>query len=144
MLNTTWILLAQTLPEFDELSQGKTYTYLSEFVNMLISLGVVLTLLMATVWVLKKIMHSRLTHLNNTSAIRVLEKRVLGQKSALYLVEVMGKGALISESSAGIQMISIIEGKEWEAELAALDAPPEPQEMRRSFSLKQWIKRYAG
>ena len=131
-------LFADAAQEFEIFSPTKSY--MADFANMAISLAIVIALLFATLWVLKRIMRSRLTYLNDTSAIRVLEKRILNQKAALYLVEVMGKGVLISESTAGIQMLSTVEGEEWEAELAALDAPETEASQEKVGFLNKLIK----
>jgi flagellar biogenesis protein FliO len=134
MFDSFFIVFAQT----EDFSFGQSYNYTNDFVNMLLSLLVVILVLMGTLWVLKKLMRSRLTYLNDTSAIRVLEKRVLNQKAALYLVEVMGKGVLICESSAGIQTLTTVEGEEWEAELASLN---EPEESPAESTLSSWWKK---
>jgi len=86
--------------------KGQSYNYWSEFVNMLITLVFVLILIFATVWLLKKIMRSRAQTLNRTNGIKILERRPLNQKAALYLVDILGKGIVISESQAGIHVVS--------------------------------------
>lgn len=86
-------------------TENQNFPYWKDFVNMLISLFVILALILATVWFLKKFLRSRLYQLNRSTAIKVLERRALNQKSSLYLISVLGKGVLISESPAGIQTI---------------------------------------
>jgi flagellar biosynthetic protein FliO len=85
--------------------EGKSYNYWQEFVNMLITLGVILGLIFVTVWLLKRFMASRGRQLNRSSSIQILERRQLNQKSALYLVKIHQKKVVISESPAGIQLI---------------------------------------
>ena len=84
---------------------SKEYNYWKEFTNMLITLGFVLGLIIFTVWMLKKLMASRSKHLNASTSIKILERRALNQKAALYLVSIAGKEIMISESPAGVQMI---------------------------------------
>jgi flagellar biogenesis protein FliO len=142
MLNSLFILLSATADVVD-FSHTRSYNYVNDFVNMLLSLGAVIAVLFGVLWVLKKMMRSRLSYLNETSAIRVLEKRILNQKAALYLIEVLGKGILISESTAGIQMVSTIEGKEWEEELATLNQPEPSYEEEGATWWKRLTSRHA-
>lgn len=86
--------------------EGSTYNYGSQFVNMLLTLGFVLVLIFASVWVLKKIMRSRLATLNRCNGIKILERRPLNSKASLYLVDILGRGIVISESTAGIHLVT--------------------------------------
>lgn len=100
-------LAESSLGEFTaQAVEGQTYNYWGEFVNMLITLFFILGLIFVTVWFLKKLMRSRLQHLNRSTGIKILEKRVLNPKSSLYLVDVLGKGLVIAESPSGIQLIT--------------------------------------
>lgn len=90
--------------------EGQTYNYWSEFFNMLMTLGFIIGLVILSVWFLKRIMRSRIKHLNRSTGIKILEKRALTNKSSLYLVEVLGKGILIADSAAGVQRLAEIEG----------------------------------
>lgn len=83
-----------------------TYNYGGQFVNMLLTLGFVLVLIFASVWFLKKIMRSRLQTLNRSNGIKILERRPLTPKASLYLVDILGKGVVISESPSGIQLVT--------------------------------------
>lgn len=84
---------------------GKGYNYLSEFVNMMLVLLLIVALIFATIYLLKRMMKARAQSSYRTSSIRILERRSLGPKSALYLVDILGKGVVISESASGIQLI---------------------------------------
>ena len=86
--------------------EGSTYNYGSQFVNMLLTLGFVLILIFASVWLLKKIMRARLKTLNQCNGIKILERRPLNPKASLYLVDILGKGVVIAESVAGIHLVT--------------------------------------
>ncbi len=88
------------------LSEGQSYHYWKDFVNMLITLLFVLGLVFVSVWFLKKMMRSRMRQLNRTTGIKVLERRALTPKSSLYLISILGKGVVIAESPAGIECIT--------------------------------------
>lgn len=126
-------IFATTQDLAQEFSQAQSFTYTHEFVNMMISLGVVLVLLIGTVWFLKKIMNARHTKLNEMHAIRILEKRMLSQKAALYLVEVNGKTVLIGDSPSGIQKVM-------EVNFEALEEDPQEIEHLEESDKKWWKK----
>jgi flagellar biosynthetic protein FliO len=86
--------------------EGQSYNYWSEFVNMLVTLAFVLILIFITVWLLKKIMRSRVQTLNRCNGIKILERRPLNPKASLYLIDILGKGIVVSESQAGIHLIT--------------------------------------
>lgn len=95
----------ETVNEITSL-EGQSYNYMSEFVNMLITLVFVVVLIFVTVWFLKKILRSRIKTLNRSNGIKILERRPLNPKASLYLVDILGKGVVISESPAGIHVIT--------------------------------------
>ncbi len=85
---------------------AQTYNYWHEFVNMLYTLAFVIALIFLSIWVLKKMMRSRVKSLNQANGIRILERRPLSAKATIYLVDILGKGIVISESPAGVHRIS--------------------------------------
>lgn len=87
-------------------TEGQTYNYMAEIVNMLVTLAFVIVLIILSVWFLKKIMRSKVNALNASNGIKILERRFLGPKTSLYLIDVLGKGIVISESQAGVQVIT--------------------------------------
>ncbi len=104
-------------------SERGSPNYWGEFTSMLMTLGVILLLIFVTVFVLKRLMRSRVKQLNSQAGIKVLERRALNAKASLYLVDVLGKGVVISESAAGIQLIT-----ELPEELDAVQALDDLQE----------------
>lgn len=91
---------------FADEAEPAAYNYWHDFVNMILTLLFVLALIFLTVWFLKRIMRSRVETLNRSTGIKILERRALGPKAALYLVDILGKGVVISESPSGIAKIS--------------------------------------
>ena len=80
--------------------------FFMEFVQMLITLGFILVLILLAGWFLRRLLNTRLQQANTTSAIKVLERRSLTPKSALYLIEVAGKKIVIAETHAGITRLT--------------------------------------
>ncbi len=114
----TWILIFifQLLPPFlfadvpeanllQEVS-FEDFDYGSEFIKMMGTLAFLLILIFVSIYVLKRLLRSRSTHLNKAHGIKILERRSLTQKSAIYLVDILGKGFIIGESANGIHLIS--------------------------------------
>ena len=89
-----------------DFSEGKSYNYWGEFVNMIITLLIVIALIFLSVIVLKKIMRSRMLQVNQGAKIKVLERRAINQKTSLYLVEIAGKAVVIGDSPAGLNLIT--------------------------------------
>ncbi|MBI3901077.1 MAG: flagellar biosynthetic protein FliO [Chlamydiia bacterium] len=90
----------------DPVTISQDYNYMGEFINMLITLAVVLSLIFLTIWMLKKVMRSRVKALNRSNGIKILERRPLNPKASLYLVDILGKGVVISESPSGIHVVT--------------------------------------
>lgn len=127
-------------------SEGQSLPYWKDFINMLVTLLFVLALVFASIWFLKRVMRSRLNQLNRSTGIKVLERRSLAPKSSLYLISILGKGVVIAESPAGIQLIT-----ELPVDLNVEEALLEKQESLPTSSftsvlqkkMKQMIKRDA-
>jgi flagellar biogenesis protein FliO len=75
--------------------------FFSELLSMLATLGLVVAFLIAAAWILRRIMNTRIEQMNAGSRIKVVERRTLSPKSALYLVEIEEKLFLITEVQNG-------------------------------------------
>lgn len=80
--------------------------FYGEFLKMLILLGVVIGLLLVIMWFFKRVLNSRIDQINSGSMIKILERRSLTPKTALYVIDVEGKKFLIAESHQGGPSIS--------------------------------------
>lgn len=118
-------------------AEGQTYNYWGEFVNMLLTLLFILGLIFLSVWALKKIMRSRVRHLNRSTAIKILERRPLNPKTSLYLVDILGKGVVIAESPGGIQIVTEFgDGVNVEQLMEALGSEPTSISFKKTLSNK--------
>lgn len=88
-----------TVQESDSEQQ---YNLQSKITSMLFSLGAVIVSVMIVTFVLKKLARKRLSAANSGSSIKIVEKRSLTPKTALYVVEAYNKTLLIGESPAGL------------------------------------------
>lgn len=94
------------LEEFIKEPDPDTNRFLSEFVSMMATLGLLIGLILIVAWFLKRMVNTRQEQANTTSIIKVIERRSLSPKSAVYLLEVEGKSLLIAESPNGITRLA--------------------------------------
>ncbi|MFI0435653.1 MAG: FliO/MopB family protein [Parachlamydiaceae bacterium] len=73
-----------------------------KFFNMLIVLGLLIGFMFLASWALKRMMKSKLSHLNTGSAIKLLETRYLSPRATLYFIEIEGQTLLIAESPTAV------------------------------------------
>ncbi len=84
------------------------YDFWSEFMQIMSKLAFVIAILLAAAWLLKRAMNVRMEQVNQTSSIRILERRTLSPKSAIYLIEVLGGAYLVGETQAGLHRLADI------------------------------------
>jgi flagellar biogenesis protein FliO len=76
--------------------------FLSEFMNMLTTLGIIVVIILMATWFLKRMVSGKIQQLNTTSLVKVIERRILSPKTSLYLLDIEGKGVILAESSNGV------------------------------------------
>lgn len=98
-------LLPETqLPSLEE----ATDSYKSTFTKMLGSLLMLIAVLVATMWILKRINRGKF-RFGNSQHISIVEKRALSPKTVLYCLKVGGKEILISESQLEVRALTTLE-----------------------------------
>lgn len=70
--------------------------------QMLTTLGLLLLVVIGVAYFLKRFLNQRMEQINADSDIKVLERRSLNPKSAIYLIEVEGTKMLVGESASGL------------------------------------------
>ena len=80
--------------------------YGTSIAKMFISLIVIVVVLYATLWFLRRLIQNRLEKGSDSSSIQILEKRMLSPKTMLYLVEIDNKRVLLAESQLEIKKIT--------------------------------------
>jgi flagellar biogenesis protein FliO len=86
--------------------------FYSELMNMLTTLGLIVVIVLLATYFLKKVLHSKIEQLNTTSLVKVLERRTLSPKTAIYLLDIQGEGVIIGESINGMTHLGNFELKE--------------------------------
>lgn len=82
--------------------------FFGQFMKMLGTLGLLIAIMFAASWSLKRILNTRVQQLNESSFIKVVEKRALSNKSFLYLVDVQDKTFVIGESMNSITLLATL------------------------------------
>lgn len=86
----------------DHHPQEDTDSFESKFFNMLMILGLLIGFMFLASWSLKRMMKSKMTHMNSASSIKVLETRYLSPRATLYLIELQDQSFLIAESPTSV------------------------------------------
>ncbi|MBA3958500.1 MAG: flagellar biosynthetic protein FliO [Parachlamydiaceae bacterium] len=85
-------------PEVDQLY--------GEFFKMMMMLGFIIAFLFLIMWFIKRLLNTRIEQLNTSSYIKIIERRSLTPKTALYVVDVLDKRLILGESQNGINVLS--------------------------------------
>lgn len=86
----------------------ETDTFQTKFFNMLFLLGLLIGFMILASWALKRMMKSKMTHLNTGSNIKVLETRYLSPRATLYLVEIQDQAILLAESPTSVTYLTTL------------------------------------
>ncbi len=79
--------------------------FMTEFMNMLTTLGLIVVFIFLVTWFLKRMLNVKIQQMNTTSLIKIIERRALSPKTAIYLLEIGGKEIAIGESPQGITLL---------------------------------------
>jgi len=90
--------LPPSLQVADKPATAQEDTFYKEFLNMLFTLGMILAVLLALSWVVRRMTNNRMKEANDTSAIKIIDRRSISPKTVIYLIDVNGKGIAVAES----------------------------------------------
>lgn len=79
-----------------------TEHFFMEFLHMLGMLGLLLLLMLGVSWALKRILNTRMEQINQSSPIKIIERRSLTPKTAIFVVDVFGKKSVIADHHNGV------------------------------------------
>lgn len=99
-------------------------SFFAEFISMMIVLSMTLAGMVIIAWILKRFLYRRMQDTNLSSTIKILEQRMLGHKSALYVIEVEGFKILIGETPGGLTRLGEIPSSERQSFSRLLDKNP--------------------
>jgi flagellar biosynthetic protein FliO len=90
----------------DEQTKPGEDRFISNFINMLTSLGLIIALIFIVSWILKRFLNTRIQQINTQSTIKIIERRALTPKTCIYLLEIEDKRIVIAESTNGVTTLS--------------------------------------
>jgi flagellar biogenesis protein FliO len=96
----------------------REYDFWSEFTHMLSILAAIILFLLGAAWVMRRLLNVRMESINQNSHIRIIERRTMSPKSAIYLLEVGEQQMLVGESAAGLHPLGTLKEN--------VDSQPEP------------------
>lgn len=85
--------------------ERETDSFPAKFMRMLFILVLLIGFMILASWALKRMMKTRLTQLNTTSSIKIVETRALSPRATLYLLEIQGQTLLVAESPTTVSVL---------------------------------------
>lgn len=79
--------------------------FMKEFMKMLLTLGAIITVLLLISWMLKRMTNTRMQQINESSDIKILERRSITAKTSVYLLDIKGRQVAIVESHNGLLLL---------------------------------------
>lgn len=84
------------------------YSLIVSFIKMLFALAVVLGLMIASAYLLKRIISHTPAGIDNGNAINILMTRYLGPKHSIMMIEVLGQMLVVGVSSGQMTLLTQI------------------------------------
>lgn len=82
------------------------------FAKMLITLVILVVLLFASYWFIRRMIQNRLQKGAGDSSIHILEKRMISPKTMLYLVKIDNRKILLAESHLDVKRLADLQTHE--------------------------------
>lgn len=86
-----------------------TEDFTGELFKMLSVLGLILLIMLGVSYLIRYTLNVRVQQANVGSSIKILERRYLGPKSAIYLLEIGGKVYAVGESGNGLTLLGSVD-----------------------------------
>ena len=85
-----------------------TFEFLASLLKMISALAVVLGVMLAGLWAVRKFMNKSGTGVDDGQQIRVLSTRYLGPKSSILILDVLGTVIVVGVSGGQMSMLTTI------------------------------------
>ena len=89
-----------------------TFDFIASLVKMISALAVVLGVMLAGLWAVRKFMTKTGAGVDDEQKIRVLSTRYLGPKSSIMLLDVLGSVIVVGVTGSQISMLTTITDEE--------------------------------
>ena len=107
-----------------------TFEFLASLLKMISALAVVLGVMLAGLWAVRKFMNKTGKGVDDGQAIRVLSTRYLGPKSSILILDVLGTVIVVGVSGGQMSMLTTITDED---ALERLRAPHTGEASSRAF-----------
>ena len=108
------IPLPPSLRESPKRELPREDNFMKEFIKMLLTLASVITILLLVSYLLKKFMNTRIQQINESSLIKILERRTMSPKSSVYILDIKGRQVAIVESHNALLLLPELPQDEYE------------------------------
>jgi flagellar biogenesis protein FliO len=103
--NPSTTLLEGSFLENHLSDKSKAPTYEHAFIKMILTLAGLIFLVFFTLWALRKLSNGKIGGFSTQKKIKILEKRPLSPKTAIYLLELDGRQIFVAESQLEIKTL---------------------------------------
>jgi flagellar protein FliO/FliZ len=107
-----------------------TFDFIASLLKMVSALAVVLGIMLAALWFVRKLMKKTGTGVDDGHAIRILSTRYLGPKSSIMLVDVLGSVIVVGVTAGQISMLTTITDED---SLERLKSPRTSEQESQAF-----------
>lgn len=76
-------------------------SFWGELVNMLVTLGCILALLVGLMWIMRRMQNSRIKLANEAGIIKVIDQRALSPKTIVYILNINQTAYIVAEGQSG-------------------------------------------
>ncbi len=94
------------IPETNPVEAFDNSRFLGEFFYMLLMLAILVGMVYFLAWFLKRMTHVRVEQQNAGSAIKVIERRPINNRTTIYLLEIENKQILIAETPTTVVQLN--------------------------------------
>lgn len=81
--------------------------FMGEFFYMLLMLAILISLVYFLAWFMRRMTNVRIDQYNESSSMKILERRQVSQRTTLYLMEVEGEKIVMAETPTTVVQLSI-------------------------------------
>jgi flagellar biogenesis protein FliO len=81
------------------------YSFGDQILKMLFALATIVSLILLTAWLMRRLSKNRTRYGNHSHHIKVIERRPIGPKTTLYLLDIMGQGVVIADAPGGVRTL---------------------------------------
>lgn len=81
--------------------------FMGEFFKMLLILAALITLMYFIAWYMKRMTTVRIDQYNDSSSMKILERRQVSQRTTLFLMEIEGEKIVMAETPTSVVQLSL-------------------------------------